>query len=48
LSDRGGPDVVISLGKSQNVGTLLRRVAIEAQVSYPSSSLSLAVVEANV
>ena len=33
LSDRGGPDVIISLGKSQNVGTLVRRVAIEAQVS---------------
>lgn len=33
LSDRGGPDVVISLGKSQNVGTLVRRVAIEANVS---------------
>lgn len=35
LSDRGGPDVVISLGKSQNVGTLVRRVAIEANVSWP-------------
>ena len=32
LSDRGGPDVVVSLGKSQNVGTLVRRVAIEANV----------------
>jgi hypothetical protein len=43
LSDRGGPDVIISLDKSQNVGTLVRRIAIEARVSvsYYSSSLAL-------
>jgi hypothetical protein len=34
LSDRGGPDVVISLGKSQNVGILVRRVGIEANVGW--------------
>lgn len=36
LSDRGGPDVIISLGKSQNVGTLVRRIAIEAQIQGQS------------
>ena len=29
----GGPDIIISLGKSQNVGTLVRRIANEANVS---------------
>lgn len=33
LSDRGGPDVIVSLGRSQTVSTLVRRVGIEAQVS---------------
>lgn len=33
LSDRGGPDVVVSLGKSQTVGTLARRVQAESDVS---------------
>lgn len=47
LSDRGGPDVIISLGKSQNVGTLVRRVAIEAQVSASRCSHPL-IVEANI
>ena len=38
LSDRGGPDVIISLGRSQNVGTLVRRVTIEANVSRKNSN----------
>lgn len=38
LSDRGGPDVIISLGRSQNVGTLVRRVTIEANVSRKNPS----------
>ena len=38
LSDRGGPDVVILLGKNQNVGALSRRVHAEADVS-PRKSL---------
>lgn len=33
LSDRGGPDVIVLLGKSQTVGTLARRVQSEADVS---------------
>lgn len=33
LSDRGGPDVVIALGKTQQVATLVRRVQVEGNVS---------------
>ena len=33
LSDRGGPDVVVLLGKTQNVSVLARRVREEADVS---------------
>ena len=32
LSDRGGPDIVIQLGKEQNIRTLVRRVQEEANV----------------
>ena len=32
LSDRGGPDVVVSVGKDQVVRTLARRIAEEANV----------------
>jgi hypothetical protein len=32
LSDRGGPDVVVLLGKSQRVGTLAQRIRDEAEV----------------
>jgi hypothetical protein len=35
LSDRGGPDVVVALGKSQNVGVLIRLIKDEAEVSVP-------------
>jgi hypothetical protein len=34
LSDRGGPDVVIVLGRSQTVGALARRVQSETDVSH--------------
>lgn len=33
LSDRGGPDIVVLLGKTQNVGALVRRVRDESEVS---------------
>jgi hypothetical protein len=33
LSDRGGPDVVILIGKTQTVGVLARRIQTEAGVS---------------
>ena len=33
LSDRGGPDVIISIGRSQHVGVLARRVASQAGIS---------------
>jgi hypothetical protein len=33
LSDRGGPDLVLSVGKGQTVGLLARRVHREAEVS---------------
>lgn len=36
LSDRGGPDVVISLGKDQAVRTLVRRVQEEVNVRIES------------
>ena len=32
LSDRGGPDVIIALGKTQHVSTLARRVQVEGKV----------------
>jgi Ubiquitin-binding domain len=35
LSDRGGPDVVIALGKTQHVATLVRRVQAEGNVGEP-------------
>ena len=38
LSDRGGPDVVIPLGKDQAVRVLVRRVQEEAQVRIEYSS----------
>jgi len=34
LSDRGGPDIVITLGKEQSTRTLIRRIQEEANVSY--------------
>ena len=37
LSDRGGPDVIISLGKDQAVRTLVRRVQEEVNVRIESS-----------
>jgi hypothetical protein len=33
LSDRGGPDVVVLLGRSQTVGALARRIRSETDVS---------------
>lgn len=33
LSDRGGPDIVVPLGKPHNVGALVRRVRDESEVS---------------
>lgn len=33
LSDRGGPDVVVALGKSSHVGALVRRIRDESEVS---------------
>ena len=39
LSDRGGPDVVVMLGKTQNVGALTRRVHAEAEVRLVLESL---------
>ena len=35
LSDRGGPDIVISLGKEQTIRVLIRRIQEEANVSTP-------------
>ena len=34
LSDRGGPDVVVCVGKDQSVRVLVRRVVEEANVSF--------------
>lgn len=34
LSDRGGPDVVVLLGRNQTVGTLARRITSETDVSH--------------
>ena len=33
LSDRGGPDVVVTIGKEQNVRVLIRRIQEEANVT---------------
>lgn len=38
LSDRGGPDVIVLLGKEQNVRVLVRRVQEEAGVSNRTCS----------
>ncbi|KAL9109355.1 MAG: hypothetical protein Q9227_005985 [Pyrenula ochraceoflavens] len=42
LSDRGGPDVVVMLGKSQNVGTLAGRVHAQAGVSTATQRIRIA------
>lgn len=34
LSDRGGPDVTITVGKAQSVGVLVRRIQSEANVCF--------------
>lgn len=39
LSDRGGPDIVISMGKEQNVRILVRRIQEEVNVRSPQSLL---------
>lgn len=41
LSDRGGPDVVIALGRTQHVATLVRRVQVEGKVSGLVHPISL-------
>ncbi|OAX82979.1 hypothetical protein ACJ72_02658, partial [Emergomyces africanus] len=33
LSDRGGPDLTITIGKNQPVGTLARRIQAEARIA---------------
>ncbi len=35
LSDRGGPDITIGIGKEQNVGVLARKVQTDARVGAP-------------
>ena len=35
LSDRGGPDIAITLGKEQSIRVLIRRIQEEANVSMP-------------
>ena len=37
LSDRGGPDVIISMGKEQNVRVLVRRIQEEINVREPKT-----------
>lgn len=34
LSDRGGPDVVLAVGREEKVGAVARRIQKEANVSY--------------
>lgn len=34
LSDRGGPDLVLSIGKDQTVRSLVRKIQEEANVSF--------------
>jgi Ubiquitin-binding domain len=41
LSDRGGPDVQIGLGKDQYVRVLARKVQEEAGVSFPAQVLTI-------
>lgn len=42
LSDRGGPDVVVAMGKNQNVAALIRLIREEAEVcSFPSPLLAV-------
>ena len=41
LSDRGGADVVVEMGKAQNVRVLVRRIISEAGVSAPCSDALL-------
>lgn len=36
LSDRGGPDIAVTIGKDQSVRVLIRRIQEEANVSDPS------------
>jgi Ubiquitin-binding domain len=43
LSDRGGPDVVIALAKTQHVATLVRRVQVEGKVSLSVPLLLLTI-----
>ena len=43
LSDRGGPDVIISLGKDQAVRTLVRRVQEEVNVRTESCVYTMSV-----
>lgn len=40
LSDRGGPDITVSIGKDQNVRTFVRRVREEANVRGAMSLIS--------
>lgn len=35
LSDRGGPDIIISIGKDQNIRVLVRRIQEEVNVREP-------------
>lgn len=37
LSDRGGPDIIISIGKNQNIRVLVRRIQEEVNVSESDS-----------
>lgn len=39
LSDRGGPDVVVAMGKNQNVAALIRLIREEAEVCWCPSPL---------
>ena len=40
LSDRGGPDVLVTLSKEQSVRVLVRKIQEEAGVSFPTLSSS--------
>ena len=42
LSDRGGPDIVVMLGKVQNVGTLAGRVHAQAGISTKNHRVRIA------
>lgn len=41
LSDRGGPDILVSIGKGQTVGLLARKVHQEAKVGFCPGSGSI-------